>query len=769
MKMLGAGGMGSVYLANDPNIGQQVAVKIIRTDLDAYATSASAEMVLERFRQEARAVARLDHLHILPLYRYGEEPTSQGLRAYMIMQYRPEGSLWDWLRRRADLSSGVPGQLPPTFPAFLPTNWPLKLDEMADYVQQAASALQYAHERGIVHRDIKPANFLLRFEGQKKTAHLLLSDFGLAKVFTASSATNTILGTPTYMAPEQFEGAARPESDQYALAVMVYYLLAGRAPFEGDALQLMRQHLSAEVPPITTFLPSMPPAVNAVLLRALAKKPEQRFPSIAAFAEAFQQAILAPQVAPRTGMLPAEPVLDPSRAGANGPSNPPGPLVLPGNAEFGPVAYPAPAPTIYHSPLPTVPGRYPTSTPYGTPHGPATLAQQTYQAGGTTPAFPTSHPGAYPGQANAKQQSISRRSMLGWIAGGAAAVVLGASASFYFLASSHSASQNTPPAGGQTQGNSGTSASQPTTASQTTPTQNPVLQVLRGHTNVVNAVSWLADGSQLASGSSDKTARIWSPAGTQLNTLDIGEVVRAVAWSPDGSKLAVGADDHSLSFWQPDGTVLKRLSLSAWSSSVKALAWSSDSSMLYLGTYGEGLHSVRVSNYAHSGSAIPGTSLGSFTLSLALAPGNRYLASGYMGGNVFVSDLDAHWQTVSVFPASYGPANSVAWSADGQYLAVGYDSNVAIVYSTSSQAIAFTLQHQAAVTSVAWNTSSGSSILASGAADGTVNVWNLSASTPDQIVYKRNTKGVLAVAWNSSGQLASASQDETVTIWQPLQ
>jgi WD40 repeat protein len=181
------------------------------------------------------------------------------------------------------------------------------------------------------------------------------------------------------------------------------------------------------------------------------------------------------------------------------------------------------------------------------------------------------------------------------------------------------------------------------------------------------------------------------------------------------------------------------------------------------------LHSVRISNYAHSGSAVPGTSAGSFALSVALAPGDRYLASGYAGGNVFISDLDNHWKTVAMLPASYGAANAVAWSADGQYLAVGYANNIAVVYNVNSQALAFNLNHQAAVNSVAWNTSSGSYILASGAADGTVSVWNLGAATPVQTVYTRNTKSILSVAWNGSGQLASASQDQTVTIWQPRQ
>src|SRR4249920_2837686 len=98
--------MGTVYLAEDATIGQQVAIKIVRSDANDYQDSSSAMRAAERFKQEARAVASLDHLHILPLYRYGEEETSNGKRAYIIMQYRPEGSLWDWLRRRAGLPPG---------------------------------------------------------------------------------------------------------------------------------------------------------------------------------------------------------------------------------------------------------------------------------------------------------------------------------------------------------------------------------------------------------------------------------------------------------------------------------------------------------------------------------------------------------------------------------------------------------------------------------------------------------------------------------------
>src|SRR5215470_17533120 len=191
--------MGAVYLAADSTIGQQVAIKIVRTDAADYPDIAAAIRAAERFKQEARAIASLDHLHILPLYRYGEEQTDTGQRAYMVMQYRPEGSLWDWVRQRAGQvlaeSSGIfsirsPGtdipvpqasghksphsapHQPHPYEALAHT-WPLDVYEAFEYLRQAASALQYAHDRGIVHRDIKPANFLLRVEeGQR--VHLLL-------------------------------------------------------------------------------------------------------------------------------------------------------------------------------------------------------------------------------------------------------------------------------------------------------------------------------------------------------------------------------------------------------------------------------------------------------------------------------------------------------------------------------------------------------------------------------------------------------------------
>jgi serine/threonine protein kinase len=703
-RLLGAGGMGSVYLANDPAIGQQVAVKIIRTDLSDFTDSATAQMALDRFRQEARAVASLDHLHILQLYRYGEEPTPSGSRAYMIMQYRPEGSLADWLRRRADLAiTGKAQSAPAEFSQSLPLNWPLSLDETNTYLQQAASALQYAHDRGIVHRDVKPANFLLRIDPQNRTVYLLLSDFGLAKVFTASSATSTILGTPTYMAPEQFDGATRPESDQYALAVMIYYLLSGHPPFGGDALQLMRQHLTSNVPAITSFHPAIAPALNGILARALAKQPEQRFPSVMAFAEAFNQILKGgpsaqflstpTQVAPQAFANSPQPYY-PS------PATPVSPLVLP------PAANPTPA--------------FANMAPGITPS--AGLNQQAAGWTNTQVPPPQSSPGPLPGS-----QKVNRRGALGWIVGGTAIGVAGAGIGVYFFLQSR-LPQN-------------------------------AIAVLAGHTNIVTSLSWQNGGSKLASGSLDQTVRLWSASGgSALQILQRLSPVRSVSWSVDGNLLAAGADDSNLALWEADGSSTQKLS--HWGASIRALAWLRND-YVFLGTYGLGLHAFDLQNTKHYGK----DDLIRVN-SISLSPDGSLLVVALEDGDIYFADIAQNWQSIYNFNASLGAALAVAWSPDGNYVAVGYANNTAIVYNASSKQAQYTLKHNGAVYGLAWNPVSSTPMLASGAGDNTVNIWNLGAGTQSQTIYHGHSQAVLALAWSKT-ILASASQDKTIILWQP--
>ncbi|HAE83819.1 MAG TPA: hypothetical protein DCK85_10560 [Ktedonobacter sp.] len=274
LRLLGSGGMGEVYLAEDARISQQVAIKVSRTDVASYPHGNSATDALRLFQREAKAIARLDHPHILPLFGYGEERVNGITLTYIVMPYRPEGSLADWLQQR-----GVTELLP--------------AQDVLSFIHQAAEALQYAHDHQVVHQDVKPANFLLRLNTEHPhRPDVLLTDFGIARVSSVTaSISHSIRGTPAYMAPEQWSGEPVYATDQYALAVMAYELLAGHAPFGGRQEQVMYQHFNVQPQPPSAFNQLLSKGVDAVILQALAKRPEERFPSIAAFASALAQAV----------------------------------------------------------------------------------------------------------------------------------------------------------------------------------------------------------------------------------------------------------------------------------------------------------------------------------------------------------------------------------------------------------------------------------------------------------------------------------------------
>jgi serine/threonine protein kinase len=273
VRLLGSGGMGDVYLAEDARIEQQVAIKVIRAELSPYSEGRADEQAARLFRREARAISKLDHPNILPLFDFGEEQVGDTTIMYLVMPFRQEGSLASWVRHHEN------GTL-------------LSPHKVAHFLQQAAVALQHAHSREVIHQDVKPSNFLLRYrEDSQDLPDLLLADFGIARFMTAtSSASQSIRGTPSYMAPEQWEGEAVYGTDQYALAVMAYELLTGRLPFQGGPGKMMYQHINVKPQPPSSLNAHLSKDIDSVILHALAKQPEQRFASITGFANAFQQA-----------------------------------------------------------------------------------------------------------------------------------------------------------------------------------------------------------------------------------------------------------------------------------------------------------------------------------------------------------------------------------------------------------------------------------------------------------------------------------------------
>ena len=250
---IGRGGMASVFKARDPQLERYVAVKVI----PSYHTEDPT--FIERFRQEAQAVARLNHPHIVQVHDFGED---KGF-SYIVMELLTGGTLLE----------GMGEKVP--------------FHQLLEQVSPIASALDYAHRQGIAHRDIKPSNVLLDEEGNPK-----LSDFGLARLMQQSAGLTrgpSVLGTPEYMAPEQALGKSADEkSDIYALGIMVYQMLLGRIPFQKETpLETLMAHIHEEVPTPTSLDADLDPRIESVLLRALAKEPGDRFPTAVAFAEAL--------------------------------------------------------------------------------------------------------------------------------------------------------------------------------------------------------------------------------------------------------------------------------------------------------------------------------------------------------------------------------------------------------------------------------------------------------------------------------------------------
>ncbi|GHO94472.1 hypothetical protein KSF_045200 [Reticulibacter mediterranei] len=285
LRVLGQGSFADVYLGEHIHLKSFAAIKILYTRLTSE--------LQENFLTEAKILAQLSHPNIIRILDFG---TEEGV-PYLTMEYAPHGSL----RQRHPRNSILP----------LPT--------VVAYVKQIADGLQYAHEKKMVHRDLKPDNILV---GQRE--ELLISDFGVALIaqttHSSHNAEENFAGTATYMAPEQLRGRPQFASDQYALGIMAYEWLCGTRPFQGTIIELYSQHQSVPPTPLSQHSPTLPPAVEQVVLKALEKEPDQRFPDVNAFATALEQAYLLTQT--EDG---AQPTLLPSSSAisvVNGPTTP---------------------------------------------------------------------------------------------------------------------------------------------------------------------------------------------------------------------------------------------------------------------------------------------------------------------------------------------------------------------------------------------------------------------------------------------------------------
>jgi hypothetical protein len=257
VEQVGLGGMATVYKAYQPSMDRYVALKVLSTHLT------QDPVFAERFRQEARVVAKLEHLHILPVHDHGEE---EGY-LYLVMRFIEAGTLKDRLAQA-----------------------PLALEEARRVVDQVGSALEYAHQLGVVHRDLKPSNVLVDPHGD-----CYLTDFGISKMVesTLGLTGSSVLGTPHYMAPEQSQSLeVDRRADVYAMGVVIYHMVTGQLPFDAETpLAVVMKHISEPLPLPRSVKPDLPEGVERVILKALAKAPDDRYQSMRDLVAAFDRAV----------------------------------------------------------------------------------------------------------------------------------------------------------------------------------------------------------------------------------------------------------------------------------------------------------------------------------------------------------------------------------------------------------------------------------------------------------------------------------------------
>src|SRR5579884_2950921 len=637
-RLLGQGGFADVYLGMHVYLKTQVAIKVLQTRLTGEDVDA--------FLNEARTIASLVHPHIVRVLDSGIENSLP----FLVMDYAPHGTLRRLFPRGA--------AQPPT--------------KLVPYVKQVASALQYAHERNLVHRDIKPENMLIGREGE-----VLLSDFGIATAARSSRSQEVAetAGTVIYMAPEQLRGKPRAASDQYALGIVVYEWLSGNPPFQGTFSEVASQHLFADLPSLRQKVPSLSPALEAVVRHALAKDPHQRFATIAEFAHAFESA-----------------------------------CILPSSYPFSPI--PASSQDIYMT-VP-MPSQASIPTMINTPsQPPQELSASAAQVSSTVT------PSAAPIAASVQtRQAVSRRGLLFGLVGGLVVVAVGALGG-YELAQSHGGT----PTPGIT-ATSGAPAPTPTPKPTTAPTSSPVpvgttLLTYRGHRNYVYSVTWSPDGQNIASASNDHSVQIWNAtSGALAFSYAHNGAANSVAWSPDGALIASSGEDNVVRVVNANnGNSI--IVYQGHTASVYEVKFSPDSTRISSVSADK---TIRIWDAQTGNTVLIYSGHTARVWAVAWSPDGRYIASGGDDRTVRVWDAQSG-KTLYTFRGHSDRVWAVNWSPNYTRLVTGGKDATAQVWDAPSGNHLYIYRgHNDTVFDAAWSPGRGTRIV-SGSSDSTVQIW----------------------------------------------
>ncbi len=673
-KRLGSGGFADVYLAEHVYLKTLAAVKLLQADW----TGGD----VQSFQEEAIIIAKLAHPHIVRILDFGIE---RGI-PYLVMEYAPNGTL----RQRHPKGTQVP------------------LSLVVTYVKQLASALQYANAQQLIHRDVKPENVLL---GQNN--ELLLSDFGAALITRTSLMlkTQAIIGTVSYMAPEQLRGKPSLASDQYGLGVVVYEWLCGHCPFQGSAAALYNLQLNEPPPSLCAAVPDITLQVEQVVLKALAKSPEQRFIDVQAFADALEQASMYTQASHL--FLP----------GSRGVDNH-GLFESTEQSQFPPtiVAPPPisalPETVMVTSPIPTHPllsrrtvlGSLAGLAVVGS-GGIAWLISQEGKRSSSAKTEPTPSPTAKPSPTITPIPT--KNDAINTYRGHKDSVFTVAWAPNDQYIASAGGNSDLDPA--KRIGDTGVHVWEAMTGT--------VAYVYPNHTKVVRMVAWSPlDDKRIASASEDHTVHVWeSTSGNNLlvYTGHTSEVM-AVTWNQDGTRIASGSRDTTVQIWDAAVADKSLLTFREHTTDVNAVAWS---------------------------------------------PDGKLIASASKDGIVYVWNASTG-EVLHPFP-HYTEINTIAWSSDSRFIATGdyYDDYRVRIWdvSTGKPGRVFLPTTRNDIYTVAWSPSG--KYIAAGDNSSKVNIWS-TITGQYKLIYTGHTQPIMSVQWSHSGSyMASGGFDKTVQVW----
>ncbi len=770
IRLLGQGGFADVYLGEHIYLKTLAAIKVVQTRL--------TNEDVDTFLTEARMISGLVHPNIVRVLEFGREGTTP----FLVMDYAPHGTLRQRHPRGSRLSPAT----------------------IVPYVKQVAAALQYAHDRRLIHRDVKPENMLLGPNNE-----VLLSDFGIALLAQSSryQSTQDVVGTVAYMAPEQFQGRPVPASDQYALGVVVYEWLTGDRPFHGSFAEIASQHMLA-VPSLREKVPMLSPVTEEVVRTALNKDPQARFMRVQAFANAFEQSVLASQ-GPQFQGLPASaqpqrpqpsitpalnaglppnlqspqpaspssplygaqqpvqfnqsgqfspPPSNPDQGGSNpgwSPAQGSGQLRPPMPGQSGAQYPPASTPLVVPPPGQTLPPQLagshteqtgPTYIMQPPPQGPASSGVHFPPGQGASGGnFPPQGP-VFPQQTQSQPQPAKRgMSRRTVLVGGVGALgLIVVGSGIAWLEISHHNATTGP--GGTTPTTSANNNTSPT-AGQTdtaTPDTSPTT-------------------AQTDTATPDETPTSSSAAGGALVTFTgHSRYVQALAWSPDNAKIATASGDGTVQVWNAtSGASLYTYSghqNQNQNASVNAVAWSQDGNFIY-----SAATDVQVWSATDGTKQFTYTGHSDNTIHcLALSPDGKYIASGSDDSTVQV--WDARSGTHYVTHSANASVRSLAWSPDGTRIASTQNDLVEVWNSSSGNTLNTYKGHSGNnVNALAW--SHNGKHVASGSDDKTVQVWDAS-SLSASYTYYGHAQSVYAISWSSDdSRIASGGADITVQVW----